>query len=82
MQLPLSFEFNMPPKSKGGGGGGDKKEQLWDGIRTAKLPALRYGLANAGIVPASRNNDGLTTFLLASSLGVDKSLAELVRRVF
>jgi len=71
----------MPPKKSGGGGkgGGDKKDQLWNGIRTAQLPQLRYGLANAGIVPASRNEDGLTTFLLAASLGVDKSLAELVR---
>jgi len=72
----------MPPKKSGGGGGkggGDKKAQLWNGIRTAQLPQLRYGLANAGIVPASRNEEGLTTFLLAASLGVDKSLAELVR---
>jgi hypothetical protein len=63
----------------GGGKGGDKKAQLWDGIRIQKLDQVRWALANAGIVPASRNNEGLTTFLLAASLGADKSLAEMVR---
>jgi len=69
----------MGPKKKSGGGGGDKKQQLWDAIKYQKLPGLRYGLANAGIIPASRNGDGLTTFLLASTFGLDKSLAEMVR---
>jgi hypothetical protein len=42
-------------------------------------PKVRWALANAGIVPASRNSEGLTTFLLATTLGCDKSLAEMVR---
>jgi hypothetical protein len=67
----------MPPKS--GGGGGDKKGQLWEGIMIQKLQQVRHGLANSGIVPASRNDDGLTTFLMASFYGKDKSLAEMVR---
>lgn len=71
----------MPPKKKssGAGGGGDKKEQLWIAIKTQKIPSVRYGVANSGIVPASRNSDGLTTFLLAATYGYDKSLAEMIR---
>lgn len=70
----------MPPKQgHPGGGGGDKKAQLWDGILTQKLQAVRFGLGNAGIVPASRNAEGYTTFQVAAMRGLDKSLAEMVR---
>ena len=72
----------MPPKKKGGGGGrggGDKKSQLWDAIRMQKLAAVRYGIANSGIHPASRNHEGLTTFQLCARDGYDKSLAEMIR---
>ncbi len=66
----------MPPKRSGGGGGGggggDKKQQLWEGIRTQKLQAVRFGLANAGILPTSRNEDGQTTFMICATYNLDK----------
>ena len=66
----------MPAKK---GGGGDKKAQLWDGIRIQKLQQVRYGLKESGIVPASRNDEGHTTFMVAALGGFDKSLAEMIR---
>ena len=64
---------------RGGGGGGDKKGALWDALRVQKLAAVRYGLANAGGAPASRNHEGVTTFQLCARDGLEKSLAEMVR---
>jgi len=67
----------MPPKK--GGGGGPKKGELWEGILIQKLSQVRAGLAGSGVLPATRNNDGYTTFHVASMNGLDKSLAEMVR---
>ncbi|KAJ1459801.1 hypothetical protein M885DRAFT_479049 [Pelagophyceae sp. CCMP2097] len=69
----------MGPPGKGGGGGGDKKEQFWEAIVDQKLQAVRWGVANAGVAPATRNDDGQTSFMVACANGKDRSLAELVR---
>ena len=61
------------------GGGGDKKAQLFGAILNQKLPTLRWGLANAGVAPATRDDEGKTTFMLACASGRDKSLGEMIR---
>ena len=63
----------------GGGGGGDKKAQFYDAIVSQKLQQVRWGVANAGVAPGTRNDEGLTTFMLAADNGKDRSLAELIR---
>ena len=60
-------------------GGGDKKQQLFDAIVNQKLQAVRWGVANAGVAPATRDGDGHTTFMIACLNGKDRSLAEMVR---
>ena len=40
---------------------------------------MRAGLQYSGIVPASRNNDGFTTFMVASVNGYDRALGEMIR---
>mmetsp|Transcript_20758 Transcript_20758/g.65308 ORF Transcript_20758/g.65308 Transcript_20758/m.65308 type:complete len:218 (-) Transcript_20758:1953-2606(-) len=61
------------------GGGGDKKQQLFDAIINQKLQTVRWGIANAGVAPATRDPDGRTTFMIACAAGKDRSLGELVR---
>ena len=61
------------------GGGGDKKAQLFGAILNQKLPTVRWGLANAGVAPATRDDDGKTTFMIACAAGRDKSLGEMIR---
>ena len=60
-------------------GGGDKKQQLYDAIVNQKLQAVRWGIANAGVAPGTRDGDGHTTFMIAAINGKDRSLAEMVR---
>ena len=36
------------------GGGGDKKQQLYEAIVSQKLQSVRWGVANAGVAPATR----------------------------
>ena len=61
------------------GGGGDKKAQLFGAILNQKLPTVRWGLANAGVAPATRDDEGKTTFMIACAAGRDKSLGEMIR---
>jgi len=67
------------PGPRRGGGGGDKKSQFYEAIVSQKLQQVRWGVANAGVAPATRNDDGYTTFMLAADNGKDRSLAELIR---
>ena len=69
----------MAPKRKGGGGGGDKKAAFWDAIANQKLPTIRWSLLNAGVEPTTRNEDGLTSMMLAITAGKDKSLMEIIQ---
>jgi len=59
--------------------GGDKKQQLFEAIVNQKLQAVRWGVANAGVAPATRDAEGHTTFMIACLNGKDRSLAEMVR---
>ena len=61
------------------GGGGDKKQQLYEAIVSQKLQSVRWGVANAGVAPATRDPEGHTTFMIACLNGKDRSLAEMVR---
>lgn len=60
-------------------GGGDKKVQFWAAIMDAKLDRVRWGVANAGVAPATRREeDGMTSYMLACAAGKDRSLAEMI----
>lgn len=64
-----------------GGGGGDKKQRFVDAIVNQKLEGVRWGVANAGVAPATRLGPGeeYTSFMIAAVNGRDRSLAELIR---
>lgn len=61
------------------GSGGDKKQRFVDAIVSQKLEAVRWGVANAGVAPATRLQDEMTSFMIACAHGKDRSLAELIR---
>jgi len=65
-----------PPR---GGGGGDKKQRFVEAIVKQKLEGVRWGVAHAGVAPATRLEAEMTSFMLACAHGKDRSLAELIR---
>ena len=73
----------MAPKRRSGGGGrgggGDKKAAFWDAIANQALPTIRWSLLNAGVAPATRNEDGLTSMMIAVLNGRERSLKEIIQ---